>query len=87
MLASIELHRRAGFQPVGTLTNVGYKFEPLARQRDDAARARRRRQFGSVISRRELINAPGRTTGESPLCSPIADESLHRSETTRWACT
>ena len=26
-LASIELHRHAGFHPVGTLKNVGYKFE------------------------------------------------------------
>ena len=26
-LASIELHRDAGFQPVGTFKNVGYKFE------------------------------------------------------------
>ena len=25
-LASIELHRRAGFEPVGTFANVGYKF-------------------------------------------------------------
>ena len=26
-LASIELHRHGGFQPVGTFKNVGYKFE------------------------------------------------------------
>ena len=25
-LASIELHRRAGFEPVGTFANVGFKF-------------------------------------------------------------
>lgn len=41
---SIGLHRRCGFEMIGTHPGVGLKIRPLARYRDDAARARRRRR-------------------------------------------
>jgi phosphinothricin acetyltransferase len=49
---SIGVHRKCGFELLGTHPNVGFKIRPLARHRDDAACARRRRHHPAGRNRR-----------------------------------
>ena len=79
---SIELHRALGFRMIGTVENVGYKFDRWLDSVNDAARARRRRddqarlnastRLGPLSSTRSTRSSswPRRTI------RPVADTTL-----------